>query len=517
METALNNNYRKLWDIVAEDLQIAAILETVVKSPVEEKALFEELKYFYPDKKIPEYRQHILTDMLTSTDLVDFFINFRNKLTELHSLYTMDTFEKFPHTQKVKPFLIDECFIELMDQTIKEADFLPRYKYSRETNAIIDAILDDEKVEYFKTALEKVTAIREELNEISPVKINRLFSRSENIENSITTSVKGRNLMNEFDTLIEKLDISPVEREVRTEFLFPPTENTFEAYLRAYKDIFAKVFAFAEEYSDLFDESWFILLHEVNTLLGFTKFYKNLKILGLPICAVKFVDKDKSMLLHNMYSVLLLKNGLEARQIVCSDYICNPDTHYNLLTGPNGGGKTIFLTSMGLCQMLFQTSGYTTAGSAEMFPLSYLYTHFPVEERNDSKGRLYEEQARCDKMIAELTDNAMVLLNETFSSTKAEIAHDLSTKLIEKLIEKDCFGVFVTHFHSVKEFCTEFSQSSERKICLLVAAVDDNVEGRRLYKIVPLESANTSYSRDILFRHRMTREQLLERCRLKEV
>ena len=85
------------------------------------------------------------------------------------------------------------------------------------------------------------------------------------------------------------------------------------------------------------------------------------------------------------------------------------------------------------------------------------------------------------------------------------------------LMEKDSYGLFVTHFHTVKEFCKEYSQMHDKKICLLVAAVDESVDERRLYKIVPLESANSSYSRDILLRHRMTREQLFERCHLKEV
>ena len=183
---------------------------------------------------------------------------------------------------------------------------------------------------------------------------------------------------------------------------------------------------------------------------------------------------------------------------------------------PESGGNKKFLSEETV-DIRFCKVHDTTASSAEMYPMAYLYTHFPVEERNDSQGRLMEERNRCDKMMAEIPEGSMVLLNETFSSTKADVAHDLSTKLIASLIEKDSFGLFVTHFHTVKEFCSEYSKTHDRKICLLVAAVDENVQDRRLYKIVPLESANSSYSRDILFRHRMTREQLFERCHLLEV
>lgn len=517
VDDSLNNTHKKLWDCVAEDLQIEQILRYIIDSEVEEKALFDELKYFYPEQSILEHRQHILSDIMRYDAVAEFFVKLRDKSTELYNLETNDMFEKYPHTKVVKDFLVTECLLEFYMQTLDGIEILDDYQLSRELAQIFADIREPEKVDYVKAAYDKVKAIRKELDRISPVRINRLFSRGENIENSITTSTKGDNLMQTLSKLAEKLEISELSHEPLTENLFPPTEKIFAAYMRAYEEIFKQVDDFSKEYKDFFDKSWFVLVHETNTLLGLYMLYKNLIARGMPVCAVKFIDKSKTAIIHNMYSLILVKNGLDKSQIVCSDYSCNPDTHFNLLTGPNGGGKTIFLTAMGIGQMLFQISGYTTASAAEMYPMSYLYTHFPVEERNDSQGRLMEERNRCDKMMAEIPEGSMVLLNETFSSTKADIAHDLSTKLISSLIEKDSFGLFVTHFHTVKEFCSEYSATHDRKICLLVAAVDENVQDRRLYKIVPLESANSSYSRDILFRHRMTKEQLFERCHLLEV
>ena len=49
---SVRNEHKKLWDCVAEDLQIADILHTVIDSETEEKALFAEMKYFYPEKEI---------------------------------------------------------------------------------------------------------------------------------------------------------------------------------------------------------------------------------------------------------------------------------------------------------------------------------------------------------------------------------------------------------------------------------------------------------------------------------
>ena len=184
--------------------------------------------------------------------------------------------------------------------------------------------------------------------------------------------------------------------------------------MKAYPGVFGRVSEFSEKYYDMFNADWFVLVHETNTLLGLRMLYKGLIRRGLPVCPVKFIERDKPVIIHNMYSLVLVNKGLSKSEIVCSDFSCNPDTHFNLLTGPNGGGKTIFLTALGICQMLFQISGYTTASLAEMYPVAALYTHFPVEERNDSQGRLVEEQSRCEKMLAEMPEGSMVLLNETY-------------------------------------------------------------------------------------------------------
>lgn len=514
---SVRNEHKKLWDCVAEDLQIPDILHTVIDSETEEKALFAEMKYFYPEKEILEYRQNILGDLLKYETVERFFIALRDKVTEFEALDKNEMFEKYPHMERVKPFLLTECFLELYMQLVDGIKELDSEYLSRELTEVFASITDPEKLNVIEKAYSDAKYIRRSLESVSRVRINRLFSRGENVENSITTSVKGEGLMQTISRLASRMEIEPLEIEPITDNLIPPTAKIFECYMKAYPEVFDRVIEFSEKYYDLFSPDWFVLVHETNTLLGLRMLYKGLIRRGLPVCPVKFISEDKPVIIHNMYSLVLVKKGLGRGEIICSDFSSTPEMHFNLLTGPNGGGKTIFLTALGICQMLFQISGYTTASLAEMYPVSYLYTHFPVEERNDSQGRLVEEQGRCDRMLAEMPNGAMVLLNETYSSTKADIAHDLSTKLISALMEKDSYGLFVTHFHTVKEFCKEYSQTHDKKICLLVAAVDESVDERRLYKIVPLESANSSYSRDILLRHRMTREQLFERCHLKEV
>lgn len=83
---SVRNEHKKLWDCVAEDLQIADILHTVIDSETEEKALFAEMKYFYPEKEILEYRQNILGDLLKYETSNGSLLQFATRLPNLKRL-----------------------------------------------------------------------------------------------------------------------------------------------------------------------------------------------------------------------------------------------------------------------------------------------------------------------------------------------------------------------------------------------------------------------------------------------
>ena len=137
---SVRNEHKKLWDCVAEDLQIADILHTVIDSETEEKALFAEMKYFYPEKEILEYRQNILGDLLKYETVERFFIAIRDKVTEFEALDKNEMFEKYPHMERVKPFLLTECFLELYMQLVDGIKELDSEYLSRELTEVFASI-----------------------------------------------------------------------------------------------------------------------------------------------------------------------------------------------------------------------------------------------------------------------------------------------------------------------------------------------------------------------------------------
>lgn len=76
------------------------------------------------------------------------------------------------------------------------------------------------------------------------------------------------------------------------------------------------------------------------------------------------------------------------------------DTHgcIYILTGPNNGGKTFFLSSVGTAQVLAQLGMLDPERHFEVSPAYYLFVHYPKHLNKAIMGRL-EDECVCVKEI----------------------------------------------------------------------------------------------------------------------
>lgn len=195
-----------------------------------------------------------------------------------------------------------------------------------------------------------------------------------------------------------------------------------------------------------------------------------------------------------LYNVALYAAG--RAEIVPNDASFSPDERLFFVTGANGGGKTTYLKTVVLNLLLFLGGCPVFGQSAEIYPFSCVYTHFPADETTGS-GRLAEEERRVQRILEELPPDAFVFLNETFTGANEEIGIRLSLQTMRALREKGTFGLFVTHFHALE--AEEFP---------VLSAVVEGEGNKRLYRIRRSNAAESSYARDILELHRLDEESL---------
>lgn len=107
-----------------------------------------------------------------------------------------------------------------------------------------------------------------------------------------------------------------------------------------------------------------------------------------------------------------------------------------IVTGANQGGKSTFLRSVGIAQIMMQCGLPVAAESFESGIFPSFFTHFTRREDSEmNSGRLNEELKRMSQIVDRLEGDSMVLLNESFASTTEKegsvIAYDITRALIE--------------------------------------------------------------------------------------
>ena len=185
---------------------------------------------------------------------------------------------------------------------------------------------------------------------------------------------------------------------------------------------------------------------------------------------------------------LLIK--AEMTEIVSNDVKMDENNRIFVITGPNSGGKTVYLDSIGLAQLFFQLGLPVPAVSAEMKPLKTIASLY-VRNVTVNNGRLADEVGRLKECLDHISRDSLLLLDETFSSTSAFEGVFLAESLIKYLSDIGCYAVYVTHFHELSQRLTELNREEKYNIHMLTA---DNENGKRTYKIVPYHGFDSEKS-----------------------
>lgn len=118
-----------------------------------------------------------------------------------------------------------------------------------------------------------------------------------------------------------------------------------------------------------------------------------------------------------------------------------------LLTGPNSGGKTRLLQSLGLIQLLGQSGAWVPARSASVPIRTGLFVSLVHESSSDQcEGRLGTELLRIRRLFERLEFDQLVLLDELCSGTNPSEGEEIVELVISLLSELRPQAVITTHF-----------------------------------------------------------------------
>lgn len=164
-----------------------------------------------------------------------------------------------------------------------------------------------------------------------------------------------------------------------------------------------------------------------------------------------------------------------------------------VVTGANQGGKSTFLRSIGIAQVMMQCGMPVCAEAYTSGIFPHLFTHFTRREDSAmNSGRLDEELGRVDGIIRHLGDGSMVLLNESFATTTEEEGSEIADDVIRAMVEAGVKVLTVTHLLA---FARKMYERHLPETAFLTAQRKE--DGTRTYKMIAGAPELTSFGLDL--------------------
>ncbi len=231
-----------------------------------------------------------------------------------------------------------------------------------------------------------------------------------------------------------------------------------------------------------------VLQWELAFYIASLNLYEQLMALGEPLTFPQPVSADERRFsCAGLYDVTL---ALTMKAPVVGNDVSADSKSLIIITGPNRGGKTVFLRSVGLAHLMMQCGMFVPAASFQASLVRGLFTHFVREEdRTMKRGKFEEELERMSRMVGHLPRNALLLLNESFAATNEREGSEIATQIVSALLKKRIKVYYVTHLY-------EFARSFYRDDVLFLRA-ERLPDGRRTFKLKEAGPLETSYGVDL--------------------
>jgi hypothetical protein len=160
-----------------------------------------------------------------------------------------------------------------------------------------------------------------------------------------------------------------------------------------------------------------------------------------------------------------------------------------VITGANSGGKSTFLRSVGLAQLMMQAGMFVLARYYRASVHPRVFTHFAREEDASMRsGRLDDELGRMSTIADAVTPGSLVLFNESFAATNEREGSEIGRQVVGALLSRGITVFLVTHqFDLAETFRTRHAAAT-----LFLRA-----ERERTYKLVAAAPLPTSFGEDL--------------------
>ena len=170
------------------------------------------------------------------------------------------------------------------------------------------------------------------------------------------------------------------------------------------------------------------------------------------------LNNNQEMFLKDAYHpLLLIANKQENKKTFPQNISMNVESRIIVISGPNAGGKSITLKTVGLIQLMMQ-SGLLVPINQQSKMCFFQNILSDIGDNQSIENHLSTYSYRLNQMnyfLKKCTNNTLFLIDEFGTGSDPELGGALAETFLEVFYERGAFGIITTHYSNLKLLANE--------------------------------------------------------------
>jgi DNA mismatch repair protein MutS2 len=195
-------------------------------------------------------------------------------------------------------------------------------------------------------------------------------------------------------------------------------------------------------------------IESMQLFLGLIDFLRAKAKFSIEIQAVKPIINQYASIEWKkaIHPLLYLNFKAQKKTVVAQDITLTPKERILIISGPNAGGKSVTLKTVGLIQYMFQCGFLVPVNELSEFGVfKSIFLDMGDEQSIDNDLSTYSSHLKnMMVMISESNRQSLFLIDEFGTGTEPTLGGAMAEAVLEKLIANQSFGIVTTHFGNLK-------------------------------------------------------------------
>lgn len=198
---------------------------------------------------------------------------------------------------------------------------------------------------------------------------------------------------------------------------------------------------------------------ESYNFLGQIDFIRAKAAFSIEINAIKPTVDDQQIVrwYRAKHPLLYLSHKKQNKEIVPLDIELEADNRLLIISGPNAGGKSVCLKTVGLLQYMIQCGmPIPLAENSKVGLFDRIFIDIGDEQSIENDLSTYSSHLTNMKFfVRNCNEKTILLIDEFGGGTEPQIGGAIAESLLKRFNDKGSFGVITTHYQNLKHFANE--------------------------------------------------------------